>query len=119
MRILTATLASLMLTDAFAADQITKAASTEPGTAPLHRYLVQRSFPTGTLDSVDSKAKAKLNEVNAQYGVRWVMSYVNAEKTRTYSVYEGPSKAAVRAAASANGLSVEGITEVPQILTPY
>lgn len=119
MRILTATLACLMLTSAFAGEQAANTGSAEAGKEVLHRYLVQRTFPRGALDGVDAQAKARVNAVNEHYGVRWVMSYVNPQKTKTYCVYEGPSKAAVRAAASANGLPVDGITEVPQILMPY
>ena len=118
MKFLTATLACLVLGNALASETIPVSSGTEPGKAPEHRYLVQRTFPAGAIDSVDAKAKAQVNAVNARYGVHWVMSYVNPEKTRTYCVYEGPSKAAVRAAASANGLPVDGITEVPQILMP-
>ena len=50
--------------------------------------------------------------------MRWLLSYFSADRTTTYSVYEGPSKAAVRAAASANGTSIDGITEVPLIVPP-
>jgi len=50
--------------------------------------------------------------------VHWVMSYANAEMTRTNCVYEGPSEAAIRQAASANGLPIDSITEVPVTLLP-
>jgi Protein of unknown function (DUF4242) len=50
--------------------------------------------------------------------VRWLMSYANAAKTKTYCVYEGPSEDAIRKAASANGLPVDSITEVPVTLLP-
>ena len=56
--------------------------------------------------------------MNAQYGVHWVMSYTNANKTRTYCIYEGPNEAAVRKAAKANAIPVDSITEVPETLLP-
>jgi hypothetical protein len=46
------------------------------------------------------------------------MSYANAEKTKTYCVYEAPNEAAIRKAASDNGLPVDSITEVPVTLLP-
>jgi hypothetical protein len=41
------------------------------------------------------------------------MSYANAAKTETYRIYEGPSEAAIRQAATANALPIDSITEVP------
>jgi hypothetical protein len=45
--------------------------------------------------------------------VNWEKSYANAEKTKTYCVYTGPSEAAVREAARLNGLPVDVVTEIP------
>jgi hypothetical protein len=81
-----------------------------------HRYLIERSFPKGALDHLDADAKAAVNRNNARFGVKWVMSYANAERTHTFCVYEGPSEDAIRAAARANKLPVDSVTEVPVTL---
>lgn len=81
-----------------------------------HRYVVQRTFPKGALDGLDADAKASVNRNNARFGVRWVMSYANADRTKTYCIYEGPSEASIREAAGANKLPVDSITEVPVTL---
>ena len=83
-----------------------------------HRFVVERTFPAGALDGLDAALKAKVNANNARFGVHWVMSYANAAKTRTYCIYEGPSEASIRQAATANGLPVDSITEVPVTLSP-
>jgi hypothetical protein len=44
--------------------------------------------------------------------------YANADKTMTYCIYEGPSEAAIRNAASANAIPVDAVTEVPVTLLP-
>jgi hypothetical protein len=92
------------------------AADLSRAAAPSHRYVVERSFPQGALDQLDADAKAEVNRTNAKFGVRWEMSYANAERTRTFCIYDGPSEAAVRAAAKANHMSVDAITEVPVTL---
>jgi len=84
----------------------------------VHRYLVERTFPAGALDGLDAALKAKVNVNNSKFGVRWIMSYANAAKTKTYCVYEGPSEAAIRKAATLNGLPVDSVTEVPVTLLP-
>jgi hypothetical protein len=83
-----------------------------------HRYLVERTFPAGALDGLNAALKAKVNANNAKLGVRWVMSYANADKTKTFCVYEGPTEAAVRKAAELNKLPVDSVTEVPVTLSP-
>lgn len=97
------------------------AAADTPSAAPaggVHRYLVERTFPAGALDGLDAALKAKVNANNAKFGVRWVKSYANAAKTKTYCIYEGPSEAAIRKAAAANALPIDSITEVPVTLQP-
>ena len=80
---------------------------------PTHRYLIERTFPAGALDGVDAAAKKKVNANNATLNVTWEKSYANADKTKTYCVYDGPSEAAVREAAKLNGLPVDNVTEIP------
>ena len=82
------------------------------------RYLIQRTFPAGALDGVNADVKKTVNDNNAGLGVTWVHSYVNADKTKTFCVYTGPSEAAVREAAKRNNLPVDAVTEVPTILYP-
>jgi hypothetical protein len=85
------------------------------GTLPtgMHRYMIERTFPAGALDGLDSTAKAKVNATNSKYGAQWVTSYANSGKTKTYCVYNAADEAAVRAAAKANGIPVDKVTEVP------
>jgi hypothetical protein len=63
-------------------------------------------------------SRRRRNANNALFGVHWVMSYANSAKTKTYCIYEGPSEAAIRKAATANGLPIDSITEVPVTLLP-
>lgn len=116
MKIVTTLLASLLLGIAAVALADDAATAAKGG---VHRYVVERTFPAGALDNLDAALKAKVNANNSKYGVRWVMSYANAAKTKTYCIYEAPSKAAIRKAAAANALPVDSITEVPVTLLPH
>src|SRR5271168_4388 len=107
----------LFLTPAFATDAPAQAADS-PAKNSVHRYLVERTFPAGALKGLDAATKKKVNAINASVGVRWVQSYANADETKTFCVYEGPSEAAVRKAAELNKLPVDSITEVPVTLSP-
>lgn len=107
MKTLALTISLLLCAPAFATD------SAAPAT---HRYMIERTFPKGALDGLDAKAKQSVNANNAKFGVTWVLSYANADKTKTYCVYEGPSEKAVRDAAVANKIPVDTVTEIPVTL---
>jgi hypothetical protein len=111
MKALIALLATLVVLPAIADDT-----ATADGT--VHRYLIERSFTAGALDGLDAATKEKVNANNATLGVRWLHSYANADKTKTFCVYEGPSEDAVRQAAALNGLPLDSVMEVPVDLTP-
>lgn len=85
---------------------------------PAHRYMVERTFPAGALDGLDAAGKAQVNANNAALGVQWVGSYANADKTKTFCIYEGPSAQAIRDAAAKNGIPADQVTEVPVDLLP-
>jgi len=43
---------------------------------------------------------------------------VNADKTKTYCIYEDPNEDAIRKAAAANKIPVDAIMDVPVTLDP-
>lgn len=117
MKYLISAILCLLLTPSFATE-VDAPHSPAPAKSPIHRYLIERTFPAGALKGLDAAAKKKVNANNASVGVRWIQSYANADQTKTFCVYEGPSEAAVRKAAVLNKLPVDSITEVPITLSP-
>jgi len=107
--------ASCTATAMLAGPEIAVAADSVPVN---RRYLIVRTFPSGALDGVDAAAKQKVNDNNATLRVNWEKSYVDANKTKTYCVYNAPDEAAVRDAARLNGLPVDSIIEIPETLNP-
>lgn len=95
------------------------AAQKAPSSAPeTHRYLIERTFPEGALGKVDADAKANIIANNTSAHVRWVQSYVNADKTKTFCIYEAPNMQAIRKAAALSKLPIDSITEIPATLSP-
>ncbi|HUG00189.1 MAG TPA: DUF4242 domain-containing protein [Ilumatobacter sp.] len=87
----------------------------------MPRYIVERTFINGLeIPTNDEGAQTCLQVVhnNAEELVTWVTSYVTSDKTKTFCVYDGPSPVAIQRAATANGLPVDGITQV-RVLDPY
>ena len=87
----------------------------------MPRYMVERTFPSGLAVPVNADgagALRKIVSVNGEQGVTWVHSYVSADKTRTFCIYDAPTPEAIRQVARRNELPVGSITEV-SVLDPY
>jgi hypothetical protein len=87
----------------------------------MPRYLVERTFPDGlAIPTTAGGAQACRTVVdnNAEEAVTWVTSYVTPDSARTFCIYDGPDPAAIRRAATANGLPLDAVTEV-RVLDPY
>jgi len=78
--------------------------------------MIVRTFPAGALDGLDAAGERAVNQTNAHHSVRWVYSFANADKTKTFCIYDGPNEKAIRDAASANKIPVDNITEIPVVL---
>ena len=87
----------------------------------MPRYMVERTFPDGLhvpMDGDGAEAMCSIVANNAEEGVSWVHSYVSADKTRTFCVYDAPSPDAIRSVGARNGVPVDAIHEV-RVLDPY
>jgi Protein of unknown function (DUF4242) len=59
-----------------------------------------------------------INRINDEEGVRWLYSFLSADKRKTYCLYEAPSAEAIRRAASRAELPAEAIVEVTDRVLP-
>jgi hypothetical protein len=73
-------------------------------------FMVERNFAEELEPSVE--AADGINRINDQEGVRWMYSFLSADKRKTYCLYEAPSPEAIRTAAARAGLPADVIVEV-------
>src|SRR4051794_1009368 len=73
-------------------------------------YMIERRF----LEDVDvsSDDVQAVDEINADEGVRWIFSFLSADRRQTYCLYEAPSPDAIIAAARRADLPADAIVEV-------
>jgi hypothetical protein len=79
-------------------------------------FLIERSFAEALNPKADD-IKA-LGEVNEAVGVKWLYSFLSADKRKTYCLYEAETAEAIREAARRAGLPVDEIIELSGELRP-
>ena len=82
----------------------------------MPRFLIERNFASElevTKDDVDS-----IQRINDEAGVKWLFSFLSADKKKTYCLYEAPSAEAIRQAAKRANIPADVIIEVTRELSP-
>jgi hypothetical protein len=79
-------------------------------------FLIERTFAQA-LNPTAADIKA-VGEVNAQAGVKWLYSFLAADKRKTYCLYEAETAEAIREAARIAGLPADVIIELAGELRP-
>ncbi|MGZ4168926.1 MAG: DUF4242 domain-containing protein [Solirubrobacteraceae bacterium] len=73
-------------------------------------YVIERTFAEQLeLTSDDVRL---IDEINADEGVRWLFSFLSADRRRTYCLYEAPSPDAIVAAAQRANIPSDAVVEV-------
>jgi len=76
-------------------------------------YVIEREFAE-QLDLTSDDVKL-IEEVNADEGVRWLFSFLSADRRRSYCLYEAPSPDMIVAAAKRAGIPADVVVEVDRI----
>src|SRR4051794_22578301 len=73
-------------------------------------YVIERNFAV-ELDLTGEDVKI-IDEINADEDVRWLFSFLSADRRRTYCLYEAPSPDAIIVAAKRANVPVDEVVEV-------
>lgn len=76
-------------------------------------FLIERNFAEQLEVTRDSASAVNL--INDEVGVNWLISFLSADKKKTYCLYEAPSVEAIREAAVRAGLPADVVIEVGAI----
>jgi hypothetical protein len=79
-------------------------------------YVIERNFAE-QLDP-EQLDREGIRLVNDDVGVRWLYSFLSADKKKTYCLYEAPNPEALREAAARIGIPADVIVEVSEVLQP-
>src|SRR2546421_12703487 len=73
-------------------------------------YMIERAF-ADQLELTGEDVK-EIEEINTDEGVRWLFSFLSADRRRTYCLYEAPSPDAIVAAARRADIPADAVVEV-------
>jgi hypothetical protein len=82
----------------------------------MPRYVIERNFAEQL--EASKQANDLINRVNDEEGVKWLFSFLSADRKKTYCLYEAPNEEAIRVAARRAGLPADVIVEVSQEIRP-
>jgi Protein of unknown function (DUF4242) len=75
-------------------------------------FLIERNFAEQL--EFSAEGDSKVIRINEDVGVRWVYSFLSADKKKTYCIYEAPNVEAILKAARLAGVPADVIIEVSQ-----
>jgi hypothetical protein len=73
-------------------------------------YMIERAF-ADQLRLTDDAVRL-IEEINTDEGVRWLFSFLSADRRRTYCLYEAPSPDAILEAARRAQVPADAVVEV-------
>ncbi|MFN2236247.1 MAG: DUF4242 domain-containing protein [Anaerolineales bacterium] len=76
-------------------------------------YLIERTFAEQLEENPE--AIAKINQINSDANVHWLISFLSADKKKTYCLYEAPNPGAIMEAAQLAGIPADEIIEVGEM----
>jgi hypothetical protein len=79
-------------------------------------FMIERRYADQLEVTADSAEG--INRINDEEGVRWLYSFLSADKRKTYCLYEAPSADAIVRAAQRAGLPADVIVEVTDLVRP-
>jgi hypothetical protein len=79
----------------------------------MPRFIIERNFAEKL--EVTKEASDHVQRINDAEGVKWISSFLSADKRKTYCLYEASSAEAIRRAAERAGLPADAITQVDEI----
>ena len=79
-------------------------------------FMIERNFATTLNVSADDLKQ--IVDINAMVGVKWLYSFLSADKRKTYCLYEADSGEAIREAARRAGLPADIVIELAGELRP-
>lgn len=82
----------------------------------MPQFLIERNFAEQI--ELTREIASDIKQVNDELSMRWVFSFLSADKKKTYCLYEAPNAEAIREAAKRLNIPADKIVELGGELRP-
>ena len=79
----------------------------------MPRFMIERNFAERL--EMTKEGTDRVNRINDEEGVKWLLTFLSADKRKTYCLYEAESVEAIRNAARRNDIPADVIIQVDEI----
>jgi hypothetical protein len=79
----------------------------------MPRFIIERNFAQKL--ELTKEANDKVEQINDEENVKWIFSFLSADKKKTYCLYEAPDAEAIRRAAKRANLPADAVIEVDEV----
>jgi hypothetical protein len=81
----------------------------------MPRFIIERNFAEKLELAAWKEGNDRIERINDEEGVKWIFSFLSADKRKTYCLYEAPSADAIRQAAARANVPADVITMVDEV----
>lgn len=82
----------------------------------MPRYIIERKY--AEIVELDKNGADQIRRINDEEGIKWLFSFLSADKLKSYCLYEAPNAEAIRIAARRLSIPADAIMEVGGELRP-
>jgi hypothetical protein len=82
----------------------------------MPRFIIERNFAEQL--ELTKSAADDVRQINDEEGVKWLFSYLSADRKKTFCLYEAPNADAIRIAAKRASLPADVIIEISGEVRP-
>ena len=79
----------------------------------MPRFMIERNFAERL--EMTKEGTDRVNLINDEEGVKWILTFLSADKRKTYCLYEAESAEAIKKAARRNDIPADVIIQVDEI----
>lgn len=81
----------------------------------MPRFIIERNFAEKLELAAWKAGNERIERINDEEGVKWIFSFLSADKRKTYCLYEAPNAEAIRNAAARANIPADVITMVDEV----
>ena len=81
----------------------------------MPKFIIERNFAEKLELAAWKEGNERVERINDEEGVKWIFSFLSADKRKTYCLYEAANPDAIRKAAARANIPADVITMVDEV----